>query len=98
MRLIDDLRPRGVDWHMSEFAILFERLGATVEGTGVIKRYVRYYGDADGCTVVRFFGIEVEFIEHIPEGMVALELSEDTIIVLEPMRTGPTVAWRGDLT
>ena len=40
MRLIGDLRPHGVDWPVSEFAILFERLGSTVEGTGVIKRYV----------------------------------------------------------
>ena len=97
MRLIGDLRPHGVDWPISEFAILFERLGATVEGTGVIKRYVRLYGDADGGTEVRFFGVEVEYIEHIPEGMVALELSEDSITVLEPMRTGPIITWRGDL-
>ena len=76
MRLMGDLRPHGVDWPISEFAILFERLGAIIEGTGAIKRYVRLYGDCDGCTEVRFFGVEVESIEHIPEGMVALELSE----------------------
>ena len=98
MRLIGDLRLRGVDWLMPEFASLFERLGDTVEGTGVIKRYIRLYGDADGCTEVRFFGIEVALAEHIPEGMIALELSENTITVFEPMRTGPIVAWRGDLT
>jgi GrpB-like predicted nucleotidyltransferase (UPF0157 family) len=98
MRLIGDLRPRRVDWSISEFAILFERLGATVENNRVIKRYVRLYGDTDGCTEVRFFGIEVDFIGHIPEGMIALELSENTLTVLEPMPAGPTVTWRGDLT
>ena len=97
LQLIGGLRTCGVDWSMPEFATLFERLGATVEGNGTIKRYVRYYGDAAGCTVVRFFGIVVESIEHIPEGMVALELSEDTITVLEPLRTGPSVTWRGNL-
>ena len=98
MRLIGDLRLRGVDWNMSEFALLFERLGASVEGNGLIKRYVRYSGDTDGSTEIRFFGIEVEFIVHIPEGMVALELSNDTFIVLEPMRTGLSVLWCGDLS
>lgn len=98
MRLIGGLRTRGADWSLSEFAALFERLGASVESAGVIKRYVRYFGEAGGCTEVRFCGIQVEFIERIPEGMVALELSENAIMVFKPGRTGPTADWRGDLT
>ena len=98
MRLVGELRTRGVDWSVSQFAVLFERLGATVEGAGAIKRYVRYFGDVDGCTEVHFFGIEVEFIEHLLEGMVALELSENAITVLETTRTGPGAVWQGYLT
>ena len=98
MRLIGELRTCGVDWNISEFAILFERLRATVEGAGAINRYVRYYGDTDDCTDVRFFGIEVESIEYIPEGMVALELGENTITVRETTRNSPGVVWQGDLT
>jgi len=97
MRLIGGLCVRGADWNMSDFAALFERLKAIDEGTGAITRFVRYYGESGGRTEMRFFGIEAGAIEHIPEGMTALELGEDTITVFEPTRTGLDVAWRGDL-
>lgn len=98
MRLVGDVRRRGADWEMAEFAGLFERLGANAEGGGVVTRYLRYYGEAEGRAKVRFFGIEVESVEHISRGMVALELGEDTITVLDPGRIGPSVVWQGDLT
>jgi len=98
IRLTGDLRKRGADWNTSEFELLFERLGAIVGGKGGIKRHVGYHGATGGTIEVRFFGIEVESIEQIPEGMIALELSEDSISVLEPLGTGTAIAWQGGLT
>lgn len=97
VRLIGELRLRGVDWDMLEFANLFERLGAIIDENGAVTRYVRYYGDAGEQTELRFFGIEVASIKYIPKGMMALELADDTITVLKPTRTGLTTSWHGHL-
>jgi GrpB-like predicted nucleotidyltransferase (UPF0157 family) len=98
IRLVGELRLRGADWEMPEFASLFGRLGTIVRDDGVLTRHLRYYGEIGDRTEVRFFGIEVESITQVPEGMVALELGGDTITVLEPGCTGPVVViWRGDL-
>jgi len=98
VRLVGSLCVRGTDWDMPEFGLLFERLGATVMHAGLTNRYVRYFGYRGERVEVRFFGLEVGHIEHIPRGMIALEIGEDSITVLGPGDAGPTVTWRGDLT
>jgi GrpB-like predicted nucleotidyltransferase (UPF0157 family) len=98
MRLIGELRLRGADWDIPELVNLFQKLGDTIAKAGTVTRYLRYFGDAGERTEVRFFGIETDSIKYIPKGMVALELGNDTITVLEPRNTGTTIAWRGQLT
>ena len=95
-RLIGALLTQGADWSLSEFAALFERLGGAGRGTGT-NRFVRYYGGANGQPDVRFFGMEVDRIESIPEDMVALELYEDRIMVLAPTGLGPAPIWSSNL-
>ncbi len=96
IRLIGELRTRGADWDMPEFTKLFTRLEAGT-GPGVITRYMRYYGEADERTEVRFFGFEVESFENIPEGMVALELGENTFTVYEMVHNRKAITWQGNL-
>jgi len=93
MRLIGELRPGGADWDLAGYRALFEKLGTTA-ATGTVTRYVRYFGESGGHTEVRFFGIASDSIK-IPEGMIALELSNDTMTVLEP---NGQAAWQGHLT
>ena len=97
MRLIGGLRQHGGDWDVPQLASLFKRLGAIIEGPGV-TRYVGYHGQVGGVTTVRFFGVQVDSIESIPRGMVALQLDQDAITVLRPSRTGTSVARSGPLT
>jgi GrpB-like predicted nucleotidyltransferase (UPF0157 family) len=98
IRLIGELWLHGADWDLLAYPDLFRRLGAIVEGTGTVTRYVRYYGQAGGRTEVRFFGVDTDTIGYIPAGMIALELGEDTMSVYVPTLVGPAVSWRRQLT
>jgi hypothetical protein len=84
MRLIGELRLPEADWDLTEYASLFQRLGAFPDKAGTVTRYVRYSNDAGGRTGVRFLGIETNLTGNIPAGMLALELGDNAITVLRP--------------
>lgn len=56
---------------------LFGRLIKEVKNTGNLTRYVGYQSVVSGKENLHFFGIEVDGIEDIPEGMVAWDLSDN---------------------
>jgi GrpB-like predicted nucleotidyltransferase (UPF0157 family) len=56
---------------------LFDRLTKEVKNTGNLTRYVGYQSTIDGKDYLCFFGIEVDSIEDIPEGMVAWDISDN---------------------
>jgi GrpB-like predicted nucleotidyltransferase (UPF0157 family) len=96
-RFLGEFCVRGNDWDTHEFGSLFQRLTAIGVGASVSKRYVRYYGQAQDRSEVRFFGVEAESIGRVPVGMVGFELGEDEIKVVEPESGGSNVSWTGHL-
>lgn len=56
---------------------LFGRLTKEVKNTGNLTRYVGYQSVVSGKENLHFFGIEVDGIEGIPEGMFAWDLSDN---------------------
>lgn len=98
IRLIGGLKLRGTDWDILELRGLFQRVGDTVAKDGVVTRYMRYFGDAKDHTEVRFFGIQVDSITYIPEGMVALELGDNTLTVFKPAPAGTDTILQEPLT
>ena len=57
---------------------LFSRLAKEVKHTGNLTRYVGYQSLVSGKDHVHFFGVEVDRIQDIPEGMVAWDLDDST--------------------
>jgi GrpB-like predicted nucleotidyltransferase (UPF0157 family) len=98
LRLAGELRFRGADWTLEELRNLFQRLGDNLAKTGVMTRYIRYFGESGERTEVRFFGLQVDSVAKIPEGMVALELAEDTFTVKEQKQGKVTILWQNPLT
>jgi GrpB-like predicted nucleotidyltransferase (UPF0157 family)/predicted transcriptional regulator YdeE len=70
---------------------LFGRLTNEVKNTGNLTRYVGYQSLVGGQEYLHFFGIEVDRITDIPDGMVAWDLSDSTWTVWEA-RDGQIVA------
>jgi len=93
MRLIGEMKLGGVEWTLEEYRCLFAKFGDMAEA-GKITRILRYYGMSGERINMRFFGVESDSVD-IPDGMVALELSEDTITAREP---GDKKSWRANLT
>lgn len=93
-----ELLTQGEDWDNPTFGALFNRLEKEVKTPGQIIRYVRYYGEVGNRTEIRFFGIQVESIDNIPEGMVCLKLTRDTFTVYETRETGVVIIWQNELT
>jgi GrpB-like predicted nucleotidyltransferase (UPF0157 family) len=90
--LIGEMKAGGADWTLDEYRSLFERLANMAE-PGIVTRLVRYYV-ADGERIeTRFFGVASD-APGIPDGMIALELSEDSITVRKP---GDKKTWSADL-
>jgi GrpB-like predicted nucleotidyltransferase (UPF0157 family) len=96
MRLVGSLRTQESDWDLSGYRALFENVGAIAK-KGLVTRLVRYSGEAGGRTVLRFFGIAVELIDSIPEGMSALELHQDSFRIFQSMKGKPVVTWQDKL-
>ncbi|MBN1991315.1 MAG: GrpB family protein [Anaerolineae bacterium] len=57
---------------------LFRRLGREVRHIGNLIRYVGFQRLVGGQNSLHFFGIEVDKIEAIPEGLVAWDFNDDT--------------------
>ncbi len=63
---------------MNFYSGLFDRLTKDVPHTGDVTRYVAFESHVSGNDYLHFFGIEVEQIAEIPEGMTAWSLERDT--------------------
>ena len=68
---------------MGFYGGLFSRLTKEVEHTGDPARYVGYQSPVGGNDCLHFLGIEVDYVEEIPEGMVAWTLDKDIRTVRE---------------
>ncbi len=98
LRLTGGLLTCGGDWDLSGFGDLFKRLENEIDGPGPLRRYVRYFGETNDKTEVRFFGTAVDSIKTIPHGMVSLELGEETITVYNREDERPVILWQSRLT
>ena len=81
----------------SFMANLFERLTKEVKHAGSLTRYVGYLSGDPGEDQLHLFGIEVDFIDDIPEGMMAWELGDDRITVWALENGKNTITWRDNL-
>lgn len=81
MILIGVLLTNGANWDLDTFGALFHRFSTEVARAGHLTRYVGYEGAAGNCVEARFFGVEVECIDRIPDGMSGLELGDDSLTV-----------------
>ncbi|HEY94034.1 MAG TPA: GrpB family protein [Dehalococcoidia bacterium] len=84
----------GKDWSLAEFGGLFRRLESEIDNSASLRRYVRYFGETGKKIEIRFFGISVDSIKTIPEGMVSLELSDEGITVYRQERGNPAISWQ----
>jgi GrpB-like predicted nucleotidyltransferase (UPF0157 family) len=97
MRLIGGVRLKDSDWDLAAYRDLFAKLN-TIARSDVVTRLIRYYGEIKGRAALRFLGVEVEAIGSIPDGLVAMELGEDTLTVLRPAPGKPSIVWQKELT
>lgn len=81
---------------MDGFGKLFGHL-ESVRHTGGVRRNVGYEGLVGDRREVRFFGVEVDLIEGIPEGMVGLDLQENSWTLHESRGGEDVVTWQGDI-
>jgi GrpB-like predicted nucleotidyltransferase (UPF0157 family) len=91
MQLVGALKFGGADWDLDECEAAFRRLSSEVRHVPALTRFVGYACEQEG---IRFLGIEVERIDSIPIGMIALELRADSWSVHEP---GCEPPWQGSL-
>ena len=63
---------------------LFGRLKNEVKNTGELTRHVGYQSNVEGQARLHFFGIEVEELEDVPDGMVGWELTGDRWKLWQP--------------
>jgi len=75
----------------------FQRLPREAEHTGRITRFVGYEGTVERSSRVRFFGIEVDEIEDIPDGMVAWVFGNGEWTIRESRDGADLVTWREDI-
>ncbi len=77
---------------------LFDRLPREARNTGNLTRFVGYQSLVGGSDVLHFFGIEVERIKGIPDGMIAWDLSDDRWTVWEARDGREVVAAQYNIT
>ena len=81
----------------SLIATLFDRLPREVKHTGRITRFVGYDGFIRGQDHLRFFGIEVDAIESIPDGMIAWDLGDTQWTVWQARDGRQAVVWQEEI-
>jgi GrpB-like predicted nucleotidyltransferase (UPF0157 family) len=96
IRLIGGVRLKDTDWDLASYRDLFARFNA-IARPGVVTRLMRYNGEIQGLTVLRFLGVETKVIESIPEGLVGMELGEDYMTIFRPAPGKPAVVWHKEL-
>jgi GrpB-like predicted nucleotidyltransferase (UPF0157 family) len=75
----------------------FRRLPRRARHTGRVTRFVGYESVIMGDNRIRFFGIEVDAIEDIPDGMVAWELGDKEWTIRASPDDSDVVTWREDI-
>jgi len=89
------LNPAGGDYSL--IADGFRRLPREAKHTGRVTRFVGFESVLEGRATVRFFGIEVDEIEDIPDGMVAWDLGDREWTIRESCEGADVVTWREDI-
>lgn len=77
---------------------LFERLPNEVTVEGNFSRFVAFDNLAYGDNRITFLGIEVDQIEKIPDGMIAWDLSDDRLTMIEAKDSENSIFWQDELT
>ncbi len=98
LSLIGELLKHGEDWDYSRFGALFGRLQDEADRQSPIFRYLRLYGEIDGITELRFFGVAVRSIGRLSGGMVGLEPGRSTYTVYNSTDDRVTAVWEAPLT
>lgn len=95
MFLVGDLRLCPVGHELE--SCLWERLVSEVPNTGPLSRTVRYETGGSEPNRLKFFGVEVESLTDIPDGMMAWELTHTTWTVWQTTDRGRVEAWHAPL-
>ncbi len=98
MQIVGALRngasPQGDD---SFYDNLFPRLISEVQNIGNLTRYVTFDYLTTDEHAITFFGIEVDNIDNIPKGMIALDLTDDNVTILEEKNNEQVTIWQEQL-
>ena len=78
----------------SFYDIFLSRLPKEVKNTGRITRFLAFDFLTAEKTPITFWGIEVDEIEDIPEGMIAWVLDDHNLTVLETKNSENVVIWQ----
>ncbi len=84
LRLIGAMQTRGSEWSLDEFGALFERLKREIKHENKMLRFVGYQCVVENKHEARFFGVQVDRINYIPDGMVGWELQDDSWAITYP--------------
>jgi GrpB-like predicted nucleotidyltransferase (UPF0157 family) len=98
LKLVGGLQRNPVAGDHAFIASLFERLPREVRYAGDVTRFIGYESVLEGQDHLRFFGIEVDDIEAIPDGLIAWDLGDTTATVWEARGGRDAVVWREDIT
>lgn len=97
LRLTGTLLICGKDWSLLEFGKLFQRLENEIDCFGSLRRYIRSFGETGDKTEIRFFGIVVDSIKIIPDGMVSIVLDEEESTVYRQENGHPEISWQSPI-
>jgi GrpB-like predicted nucleotidyltransferase (UPF0157 family) len=103
MRLIGGIQMNPAEDDHSLVAEMFDRLpGEVVQGgclaPGKLTRFAGFESAGDFPDKLRFFGVEVDEVRYIPEGMVSWELDADSFTVRQSDEGRPCPAWWEDIS
>lgn len=81
----------------SFYGNLFGRMTKEVRNTGNLTRYLAFDYLSDENDPITILGIEVDSIENIPDGMIALDLDNHSLTILNAMNGKKTIIWQEDV-
>ena len=82
----------------SFYADLFRRLTKEVSNTGDMTRYVCFDYLTDQKNPITFFGIEVDGVDSIPDGMIAWDFTDSTLTVSQGNNGRPAALWQDEVS
>ena len=81
----------------SFYSNLFARMAKEIRNTGSLTRYVAFNYLTDGNNPITFLGIEVDSIQNIPDGMIAWDLDNNSLTVMEAKNGENVIIWQEDV-